>query len=196
MGYLVDADFNPQAGGHHDSNGNHLQQRNLPRVFLDGSLAMQFAGPEGGLSTVAMITRPTDHADTWPVFATPDLTPESERLSLDQHNTDGLRELQLYDFVAAATEQAIADNGIAFRRGRLVSGTHRQSNTVVCLSVSRWICHCALGIQPDGNLSGWFLKSFCSVLWHEFLCSHRLLNAEKESVYHQWPPRSGDQIVP
>lgn len=204
---LVDADFNPQAMEDITIRTETIcSNGNLPRrIPFDGSLAMQFAGPEGGLSTVALITRPTEsHAPTlgagvrWRLISHLNLN----GLSLDQHNTDGLRELlQLYDFVGSkATEQAIAGiTGIAFRRGsaRVRERIGSRTQLFACRGIE-----VDLSLRPgnftDGSmfLFGMVLERFFALYcgMNSFVRT-RLLNAEKESVYHQWPPRSGDQIV-
>ena len=123
-------------------------------------------------------------------------------LSLDKHNIEGIRELlRLYDFVNnAGTQQAISGlTAIRFERGSARVRERIRDRTQL------YTCR---GIDVDVTLSprnftdgGLFLFGMVLERFFGLYCSMnsyvrtQILNADNESIYYQWPPRSGDQII-
>ena len=204
---LVDLDFRPQAMQDVTLRVDTVcTNMNLPRrLMFDGGIAMQFSGSEGGLATCSLISRPTEsyaptlgHGVRWRLISHLTLN----GLSLDQHNVEGLREmLRMYDFVNnAVTQQVISGlSGVRYRRGsaRVRESLGNRTQLFACrgIDVDVLLTPSAFtdgGMFLFGQILERFLGLYCNM--NSFVRT-RVVNADNESVYHQWPPRSGDQVV-
>jgi type VI secretion system protein ImpG len=206
---LVDLNYEPQR---HVDRTVRVQttcfNRDLPRRLPFGrELPLQFAEATGGVLTAACLTRPTAvlrpplrHGTRWRLISQLCSNPLS-LIDSEQDGAEGLREiLSLYDRAESPVSRDMIAGLLSLKTrrttGRITQRIDGRNAAFVCRGIEASVhfdeAKYAGGVFLFASVIERFLSLYCSV--NSFVRTVATTEQREESL-HQWPPRSGDQLV-